>query len=204
MQSVFALARYSRWKHLAKAFLKHQRCDSLAWLKKDENWFLLPVMALVMILIAGNDPGSSILGTGCSIFHKSKLYASIPPSLFPRQLNFKTRTVCHTELRNSARLNLSVKDFWELYTDLMLTLSPCSPLYRHSYLTQALVSDLGPASGGQETENRFHTCLQTASSQGLGESNWWSVFKANSYSNFPSPHKSKNRARSRDMKTTHV
>lgn len=70
--------------------------------------------------------------------------------LFPSRLNFKTRTICHTELRNSARLSLFVKDFWEFYKDLMLTVSPCSPLYRHSYHTQALITDPGPASGGQE------------------------------------------------------
>lgn len=58
--------------------------------------------------------------------------------LFPRQLNFIPRTVCHTELTYSARLNLFMKDFWDLlhrpcaYPFSMLTLLQAHLTYTSS------------------------------------------------------------------------
>ena len=67
--------------------------------------------------------------------------------LFPHQLNFIPRTVCHTELTYSARLNLFMQDFWDLlhrpyaYPFSMLTF-----LQAHLSDTRSNDQSLGPRS----------------------------------------------------------
>lgn len=59
--------------------------------------------------------------------------------LFPHQLNFTPRTVCHTELTYSARVNLVMKDFGDLlhspcvYPFSMLTFLPAHLLYTNPH-----------------------------------------------------------------------